>query len=214
LWIRNRYGKTESAFNRRNFLKGAATTAAALTAMPLTAAEEMKSTSTGLVLSPTGRKILLSCKLSMIAKEAEGRKLTIVERLTIAADAGFDGVDFDEAGNFTPQQARDAVSESGVFVYNAVNHAHWSERLTDPKAEVPAKTRANLEHCLGVSHAAGGSGVNCSSESGTCGIRFALTWRYMAVARPIWWKFERRGVRCARCLALASAAAASRRECR
>jgi hexulose-6-phosphate isomerase len=147
------------ALNRRNFLKGAATTAAALATLPLVAAEEAKSASSGAVLPPTGKRILLSCKLGMIAKEAEGRKLTIVERLKMAADAGFDGVDFDEAGSFTPQQARDAVRESGVFVHDAINHAHWSERLTDPKEEVRAKARANLEHCLRVSHAAGGSGV-------------------------------------------------------
>jgi hexulose-6-phosphate isomerase len=150
---------SKSVLNRRNFLTGAATTAAALTALPLLAADEFKTTAAGLVLPPTGKKILLSCKLGMIAKEAEGRKLTIVERLKMAADAGFDGVDFDEAGSFTPQQARDAVRESGVFVHNAINHAHWGERLTDPKEEVRAKARANLEHCLRVSHAAGGSGV-------------------------------------------------------
>lgn len=150
---------SKPVLNRRNFLTGAATTAAALTALPLAAAEESKPASAGLVLPPTGKKILLSCKLGMIAKEADGRKLTVAERLRMAGEAGFDGVDFDEAGNFTPQQARDAVRESGVFVHNAINHAHWSERLTDPKEEVRAKARANLEHCLRVSHAAGGSGV-------------------------------------------------------
>jgi len=150
---------SKPVLNRRNFLKGAATTTAALTALPVIVAEESKAVSAGLVLPPTGKKILLSCKLGMIAKEADGRKLTIVERLKMAADAGFDGVDFDEAATFTPQQARDAVRESGVFVHNAINHAHWSERLTDAKEEVRAKARANLEHCLRVSHAAGGSGV-------------------------------------------------------
>lgn len=150
---------SKPVFNRRNFLKGAATTTAALTAWPLVAGEESKPASTGLVLPPTGKKMFLACKLSMIANETEGRKLTIAERLKMAGDAGFDGVDFDEAGGFTPQQARDAVRESGVFVHNAINHAHWSERLTDPKADVRAKARANLEHCLRVSHAAGGSGV-------------------------------------------------------
>jgi hexulose-6-phosphate isomerase len=32
-------------------------------------------------------------------------------------------------------------------------------RFTDPKPEARAKARANLEHCLRLSHAAGGSGV-------------------------------------------------------
>jgi hexulose-6-phosphate isomerase len=95
----------------------------------------------------------------MIAKESAGRKLTVTERLRMAGDAGFDGVDFDEAGSFTAQQARDAVRESGVFAHNAINHAHWNVRLTDPKQETRDKARANLDHCLRVSHAAGGNGI-------------------------------------------------------
>ncbi len=111
------------------------------------------------VTPPMGKRILLSCKLGMIAKEVEGKKLTIAERLRMAGDAGFDGVDFDEAGSFTPEQARDAVRESGVFVHNAINHAHWSQRLTSAKQEERDQGRKNIEHCIRVSHAAGGSGV-------------------------------------------------------
>jgi len=111
------------------------------------------------VTPPAGKRILLSCKLGMIAKEVEGKKLTIAERLRMAGGAGFDGVDFDEAGGFTPEQARDAVRESGVFVHNAINHAHWEKRLTSAKQEERDQGRKNIEHCLRVSHAAGGSGV-------------------------------------------------------
>lgn len=95
----------------------------------------------------------------MIPKELDGKKLSIVERLRLAADAGFDGVDFDQAGEFTVEQARDAVRESGVFVHNAINHAHWNDRLTSADDAVRAKGRANIEHCIRCSHAAGGSGV-------------------------------------------------------
>ena len=95
----------------------------------------------------------------MIAKEADGKKLSLVERLKMAAEAGFDGVDFDEAGSFTPEQARAAVQESRVFVHNAINHAHWNQRLTSEKEEDRNKGRENLAHCLRLSHAAGGSGV-------------------------------------------------------
>jgi hexulose-6-phosphate isomerase len=108
---------------------------------------------------PAGKRILLSCKLGMIAKEVEGKKLSIADRLRLAGDAGFDGVDFDEAGAFTAEQARDAVRESGVFVHNAINHDHWNHRLTSEKEEDRNQGRANIEHCLRVSHAAGGSGV-------------------------------------------------------
>jgi hexulose-6-phosphate isomerase len=108
---------------------------------------------------PAGKRILLACKLTMIAKEADGKKLSVAERLRMAGQAGFDGVDFDEAGSFTLKEARDAVQESGVFVHNAINHAHWQLRLTSEKEEDRQRGRANLEHCLRLSHAAGGSGV-------------------------------------------------------
>jgi hexulose-6-phosphate isomerase len=112
------------------------------------------------VVSPSaGKRILLSCKLGMLPKKLEGKELSIVQRLRMAAEAGFDGVDFDQAGEYTPEQARDAVRESGVFVHNAINHAHWNQRLTSAKDEERDQGRKNIEHCLRVSHAAGGSGV-------------------------------------------------------
>ncbi|MBN1818001.1 MAG: sugar phosphate isomerase/epimerase [Sedimentisphaerales bacterium] len=108
---------------------------------------------------PAGKRILLSCKLGMIPKELDGKKLSVVDRLKMAQKAGFDGVDFDQAGEYSVQEARQAVQESGVFVHNAINHAHWSQRLTSVKEEERAQGRANIEHCIRVSHAAGGSGV-------------------------------------------------------
>jgi hexulose-6-phosphate isomerase len=97
--------------------------------------------------------------MGMIAGERDGKKLSITDRLSMAGEAGFDGVDFDEAGGVTPEQVREAVLKSGVFVHNAINHTHWSVRLTDPNPEVRAKARANMDHCIRVSHAAGGSGI-------------------------------------------------------
>lgn len=143
------------SLNRRGFL-GLGAAAVAATVGTGHAAQAGASPA---VTPPAGKRILLSCKLGMIAKEVEGKKLTIAERLRMAGDAGFDGVDFDEAGSFTPEQARDAVRESGVFVHNAINHAHWSQRLTSAKEEERNQGRKNIEHCLRVSHAAGGSGV-------------------------------------------------------
>jgi L-ribulose-5-phosphate 3-epimerase len=112
-----------------------------------------------IVTPPKGKRILLSCKLGMLPKKLNDKKLSVVERLQIAREAGFDGVDFDQAGEYTPEEARRAVQESGVFVHNAINHAHWSKRLTSTKEEEQSQGRANIEHCIRVSHAAGGSGV-------------------------------------------------------
>ena len=105
----------------------------------------------------------------MITKDEGGKKLSLTERLKLAGAAGFDGVDFDEAGMFTVEQARAAVQESGVFCHNAINHAHWNMRLTSPKEEDRAQGVANIEHCLRVSHAIGGSGVLIVVGSGNDG---------------------------------------------
>jgi len=147
-----------SSLGRRDFLAaGAGAVAVGLSATR--AARAAEGGAARIVTPPAGKRILLSCKLGMLPKKLEGKELSVVERLRMAAQAGFDGVDFDQAGEFTPEQARAAVQESGVFVHNAINHAHWQQRLTSEKEEERERGRANIEHCLRVSHAAGGSGV-------------------------------------------------------
>ncbi len=150
--------QTRSSLSRRRVLvMGAGSMAAVMGGAGVAPAAEAGASA--IVTPPTGKRILLSCKLGMIPKELDGKALSIVDRLQLAGEAGFDGVDFDQAGEWTPEQARDAVQKSGVFVHNAINHAHWSQRLTSAKAEERDQGRANIEHCLRVSHAAGGSGV-------------------------------------------------------
>jgi len=143
---------------RRGLLAaGAVAATSTLSAGNMATAQEKPAS---IVIPPPNKPILLSCKLGMIAKKGDdGKELTLVQRLNLAGDAGFDGVDFDEAGSFTPEQAREAVKESGVFVHNAINHAHWNQRLTSAKQEEREQGRKNIEHCLRVSHAAGGSAV-------------------------------------------------------
>jgi hexulose-6-phosphate isomerase len=143
--------------SRRTFLTtGAVAAAAGIASTSNSASADEKPAP---IVEPPVKRILLSCKLGMIAKAEGGKTLSLAERLKLAKDAGFDGVDFDEAGSFTAEQARAAVQESGMFVHNAINHAHWDKRLTSPKEEDRIQSRKNIEHCIRVSHAAGGSGV-------------------------------------------------------
>jgi hexulose-6-phosphate isomerase len=150
---------TQTSFNRRGFLAAGAASVAAVAAAEAGAAEGDPTASASVVRPPEGKHILLSCKLGMITRESDGKSLTLAERLSLAAKAGFDGVDLDQAGEFTPELARDAVQLSGVFVHNAINHAHWSQRLTSENEKERTQGRANIEHCMRVSHAAGGCGV-------------------------------------------------------
>ncbi len=146
--------------NRRRFLAAGAASAVGLTAAAKADHHGGKNASPGPVLPPaTGKRILLSVKLGMIAKKVDGKELSLTERLRMAGEAGLDGVDFDQAGAHTVEEARQAVQESGVFAHNAINHDHWRATLTNADPEVRAKGRANIEHCLRVAHAVGGSGV-------------------------------------------------------
>jgi L-ribulose-5-phosphate 3-epimerase len=142
---------------RRSFLAASAVAVGTVATASSVVAQE--SSPAKIVLPPAGKRILLSCKLGMIAKKVGDKELSLVERLKLAAAAGFDGVDFDEAGNYTPEQARAAVQESGVFVHNAINHAHWNQRLTSANEAERVQGVKNIEHCIRVSHAAGGNGV-------------------------------------------------------
>jgi hexulose-6-phosphate isomerase len=129
-------------------------------------------------------RYLLSCKLGMITKKGSGgEELSLADRLTLAKQAGFDGVDLDEAGNFTPEQARAAVAESGVFVHNAINHAHWQQRFTSAKAADRKQALENLEHCIRVSHAAGGNGVLIVVGSGNDGPEDVIVERSIATIK-------------------------------
>jgi hexulose-6-phosphate isomerase len=157
--------KLSQPSDRRQFLTSTLVAGASLSAATA-AVSSMSESSLGveprpesIVSPPEGKRILLSCKLSMIESATNGKPLKLSERLSLAKQAGFDGVDFDEAGKFTVQEARAAVQESGVFCHNAINHEHWSKRLTSPEPADRATGVANIAHCIRVSHAIGGSGV-------------------------------------------------------
>ena len=99
------------------------------------------------------RGLLFSCKYTMTTGAS------LAERLASARDAGMDGVDFDLAATVTPEGLREAAARAGVFIHDAIDHAHWQKTLTSADAAVRAQAVANLKHCIRVSHAAGGGSV-------------------------------------------------------
>ena len=137
---------------RRNFLASAGL--ATLGGIAASAAENEAVTPAPFPLPPAPEQgMLFSCKYGM----TQGPSLEA--RLTSAREAGMDGVDFDAAASVTPEQLRAAAQATGVFIHNAINHAHWQATLTSPDPAQRAQGLANLKHCIRVSHAAGGSGV-------------------------------------------------------
>lgn len=148
-----------SRISRRTLLSSGAAAMTATQLLSNTQGMAQDAAEPKIVTPPEGKPILLSCKLGMITRKSGDKELTLAERLTLAAEAGFDGVDLDQAAEYTPAEARAAVQESGVFVHNAINHAHWQKRLTSADEGERATARANIEHCMRVSHAAGGCGV-------------------------------------------------------
>jgi hexulose-6-phosphate isomerase len=106
------------SLNRRSFL-GLGAGAVAAGASGVAAAQTAQSDAGKVVTPPTGKKILLATKLSMIAGEVDGKKLSLAERLRMAGQAGFDGVDFDEAGVSRPSR-RGTPCRVGVLVHKAI----------------------------------------------------------------------------------------------
>ncbi len=103
---------------------------------------------------------------------------SLEERLELAKNVGFDGVDFDDAASVTPKQLEKAVNSTGTFVHNVIDHAHWKQRLTSSDPKDRSTAVANLKHCLEVSHAAGGSAVLIvigKADDGPRGIEVART---------------------------------------
>ena len=114
-----------SSLSRRHFLSvGAASVvlpAALQAASPKAAAP---------VQPPDGKGILISPKLGMLPEEVNGKKLSLAERLELAGEAGFDGVDLDQAGAHTLEEARDAVLD-----------IHLDDSLEDYIIEIVLATR-------------------------------------------------------------------------
>ena len=80
--------RTMSTLNRRNLLSLSAGAAALAASSSPASADHHESS---VITPPADKPLLIATKLGMIDKEANGKQLTLAERLTMAKDAGFDG---------------------------------------------------------------------------------------------------------------------------
>ena len=105
-------------------------------------------------LSSTSHPILLSLKFSMIGGEA-----SVLDKMQIARDIGFDGVEFDSPNGFDTSEVLAARDATGIPIHGVVDSVHWNERLSDPDPSVREKGIAGLETALRDAAAYGGSSV-------------------------------------------------------
>lgn len=120
---------------RRSFLAAAAMGAAAAGSVSLLGKAVP-------VHAATHRRLVKTLKMGMIAdKDASGRKLSVAERLQVAADAGFASVEPDTI--FDAAQLKEVESgarKAGIKVDAIVCSTHWGSPLSDPDPAVFEKT--------------------------------------------------------------------------
>lgn len=82
----------------------------------------------------------------------------LIEKFTIARDAGFDGIELNAPG-YDIEEARKAVKETGLPIDGTVCADHWSVRHSDPDPAVRKTALGNLLKALEDTHAVGGHTV-------------------------------------------------------
>ena len=93
--------------------------------------------------SPMRGKLKKCCKIGMV-----GEGETLVEKVHLLKDVGFDGVEMDGPSGYDWKEVVDAKIEVGLEVPGVVCSTHWSKPLSDPKPEVLAEGVAGLEAAL------------------------------------------------------------------
>lgn len=63
-------------------------------------------------------------------------ELSLLDKLKLVKDLGFDGVEFNSPVEFTVKELLDAKNKSGIEIPSLVNKDHWAKPLSDPDASV------------------------------------------------------------------------------
>lgn len=84
---------------------------------------------------------------------------SLEEKFRILKELGYDGVELDSPGGQDKIEALAASQSVGLPIHGVVNSVHWRTRLSDPSAEVRAKSLEGLLTAIRESHDVGGSSV-------------------------------------------------------
>lgn len=143
--------------NRRTFLK-AGSTLAATTYLGAATAGAAAAASDAISLPPSrgehrGR-IFKSIKFQMFRGAG-----TILEKMQLLADMGYDGVEMNSPGGENKKEALTATRTLGFPIHGVVDTIHWGTRLSDPREEVREKALEGLLTAIRESHLIGGTSV-------------------------------------------------------
>ncbi len=97
-------------------------------------------------LAAPARALRKTLKFGMVkAEAADGRKLNVEERLSIAKQAGFESVEPDTVFDDTELKAmKTAADKVGIHIDAFVCSTHWSSPLSDPDPAVWEKTMEGM----------------------------------------------------------------------
>ena len=149
--------QTEKQIDRRRFLSAAAGVAAAGVAFGGTGTREAKAvgrTQPGHVDSDAAAGVRKALKYGMI-----GEGESIADKLKIARDAGFEGVEFDAPSDLKTDEILKAKEEAGIEIPGVVDSVHWSKPLSHPDEAVRLAGRHALEKALLTCRDLGGTQV-------------------------------------------------------
>ena len=100
------------------------------------------------------KKIKKGLGFSMIQEN-----LSLVDKLKLVKDLGFDGVEFNGPLEFSVDELLDAKEKSGIEIPSLVNRDHWSKPLSDPDASVRKCTIDSVVKTIKETKALGGDTV-------------------------------------------------------
>lgn len=140
--------------DRRAFLAAATGAAAGVLAGGNSAAQDTDPAPAPRGHRPRHAMVRKALKFGMI-----GEGETIADKLKIARDAGFEGVEFDSPNDLDTDEILAARDSSGVTITGVVDSVHWSKPLSHPDPAVRMEGRHALERAMLDCRAYGGTTV-------------------------------------------------------